>query len=205
MKDTGARRLGNHAMIHLVLILGAVAMVFPFYWVVCTSFKTNYEAISFPPTLFPREPVFSNYGKALAAAPFGRYFLNSVIQAGGVSVGVLITSILAAYAFANMRFAGKNVIFTIVLATMMVPAEVTLIPNFVIIKKMGLYNTYLALILPFVGHVFSIFLLRQSFLNVPRDLYEAAAIDGCSHFRYLLDVMLPLSIPGISVVGLLAF
>jgi multiple sugar transport system permease protein len=182
-----------------------LVVAFPFYWMLSTSLKTNAEASAFPPTLVPAQWLFSNYVKAWQSAPFARYFLNSAIMAVGTVVLELVTGCLAAYALARMRVPGRKLIFGILLATLMIPPEAILIPNFIIIKTFQWYNTFWALIIPFAASVFSIFLLRQTFLNVPHELYEAAVLDGCSHLRYLWRIVVPLSRAGLAVVALLTF
>jgi multiple sugar transport system permease protein len=192
--------------IHVVLTVGAFFTVFPFYWMLATSFKTNSEAISSPPTFWPREWHPENYGLAWSAAPFTQYFVNTLIVAFFWVAGVVVVSSLAAYAFARMEFAGKNAVFAALLATMMIPGDVTLIPNFVIITKwLSWYNTYQAQFITAIGTVFAIFLLRQFFLSIPKELEEASLIDGCSRFRFLWSVLLPLSVPAVVTVALMNF
>ena len=185
-------RLGRVAT-YAILALGAVGAGFPFFWMVMTSLKTRGEAMSVPPTVFPAAPQWHNYLDAWRAAPFGRYFLNTSIVCVGVVLGVLVTTVLASYAFARLEFWGKNAIFALFLATMMIPFEATLIPNYVIVTWLNWYNTYLALIVPWTANVFAIFLLRQFFVSIPQDLYDAAALDGCGHLRTLWNVALPLA------------
>src|SRR5581483_2362979 len=203
----GARRSPLiRLVIHAALALGALGVLFPFYWMLVTAFKTNSEAIMALPTFWPREWHPENFATAWAAAPFGRYFLNTLIVAACWVAGVLATSSLAAFAFARMQFYGKNVVFALMLATMMIPGEVTTIPNFVIITKwLGWYNTYQAQFITALGNVFAIFLLRQFFLTIPKDLEEAALIDGCSRLRFLWSILIPLSTPAIVTVALLNF
>jgi multiple sugar transport system permease protein len=184
-------RLVGRIAIYLVLLLGAFLAAFPFLWMVLTSLKTQQEALRF--TILPKAFQWHNYPDAWHAAPFGRYFFNTIVIAVLVVLGMLFTSTLAAYAFARLNFWGKNVIFALFLATMMIPFEATLIPNYVIVNRLHWYNTYLALIVPWTASVFSIFLLRQFFVAVPQDLYDAAALDGCGHFRTLWSVVLPLA------------
>src|SRR5687768_1810532 len=194
------------ALIHAVLIAGSFVMVFPFYWMISTSFKTNEESIASPPTFVPLEWHPENYAIALAAAPFGRYFLNTVVVAFWWVLGALVVSSLAAYAFARMEFVGKNAVFVAFVATMMIPREATIIPNFVIVTKwLGWYNTYQAQIVPHIGNVFAIFLLRQFFMAIPKDLEDAALIDGASALRFLWAIVIPLSVPALITVGLLNF
>ncbi|HET7771734.1 MAG TPA: carbohydrate ABC transporter permease [Chloroflexota bacterium] len=193
-------------LMHIALLLGALASVFPFYWMLITSLKSNSEAIAQPPTFWPREWVLQNYALAWNAAPFGRYFLNTMVITLCTVVGVVVVSTLAAYPFARMRFAGKNIVFAALLATMMIPADITVIPNFIIVTKwLGWYNTYQAQVVPYVGSVFAIFLLRQFFMTVPKELEEAALIDGCSRLRFLWAILVPLSIPALITVALLNF
>jgi multiple sugar transport system permease protein len=192
-------------VVHGLLLAGAVVAAFPFFWMLSSSLKPNLEAIRFPPTLVPREWLWANYACALAAAPFTRYFLNSLIQSVGVAACVTVTSVLAAYAFAFLDFPGRRHLFTMFVLTLLVPPEITLIPNFVVVTALHWYNTFLALIVPFGASVLSIFLLRQVFLGIPRDLYDAARVDGCSPGYFLLRILVPLSGSGLAVVGLLAF
>lgn len=193
------------ALIYLILIIGVVIVGFPFFWMVMSSLKPLDEVILFPPTIFPTKWLFSNYVEAWRSAPFARYFLNTALVASLVTVSVLVTSSLAAYAFALMDFKGRSFIFTLFLATMMVPYEVALIPNFVLIRKLGWYNTYAALIIPWSCNAFSVFLLRQFFLNIPKDLFDAAKIDGCGNFEMLWRIAIPLSTPAILTVSLFSF
>jgi multiple sugar transport system permease protein len=187
------------------MVAAGALVAFPFYWMLSTSFKSIAEASAFPPTLLPTEWFFSNYVKAWQSAPFPRYFLNSAIMAAGTVILELITGSLAAYALARMRVPGRRWIFGVLLATLMIPPEAILIPNYIIIQRLQWYNTYWALIIPFAASVFSIFLLRQSFLNVPHELYEAAVLDGCSHLRYLWQIVVPLARAALAVVALLTF
>ncbi|MFN2520602.1 MAG: carbohydrate ABC transporter permease [Candidatus Limnocylindria bacterium] len=192
---------------HLFLTALAVMVAFPFYWMVTTAFKSFFEATQFPPTLVPREWHFENFPIAWAAAPWGRYFANTILIAAVVTVGELATAVLAAYAFALMRFRGKGVVFVLFLATLMIPGEATLIPNFVLMSRryLNLYDTYWAQILPFLATAFSIFLLRQFFLSVPNELQDAARMDGAGHLRFLWSVVLPISVPALVTVALITF
>jgi multiple sugar transport system permease protein len=160
---------------------------------------------SIPAEQRPIPYLFYNYVQAWKAAPFARYFANSFFIASCTAMGVLITSALAAYAFARLNFYGKNVIFTLFLATMMIPFEITMIPNFITISNLGWVNTYQAMIIPWIASVFGIFLLRQFFATIPHDLYDAALLDGCGHFRFLTQIVLPLSKPALISVGLFNF
>jgi len=221
------RRRLLRPLIHLILLTGVVIAIFPFLWMIATSFKSYSEVAR--GIWIPAELRFGNYVEAWTTAPFARYFLNSLFIALSTIIGVLFTSIFAGYAFARLDFFGKNVIFVLFLATMMIPFEVTMIPNFIIIRriyeilhvsppmipgfgytllgqaKTGWYNTYAAMIVPWTASVFSIFLFRQFFATIPHDLYDAAVLDGCGHFRFLTDIVLPLSRPAIVAVILFTF
>ena len=169
--------------LYLCLAAGALFSGFPFLWMVMTSLKPRSEATHLPPTLLPQHWDFQNYVAAWQSALFGRYFFNTFLVATCVVVGVLITATLAAYAFARLDFPGRNVLFALFISTLMIPFEATLIPNFIIIKNFGWYNTYLALIVPWTANVFSVFLLRQFFITMPQDLFDAAMLDGAGLFR----------------------
>ena len=186
-------RLTGKGVLYLALSLGAATMVLPFFWMISTSLKTPPEALRFPPTWIPKIFDFSNYVEAWRAVPFPRYFFNTIFVATAVMLCVLVTSSLAAYAFARMRFPGRETIFLLFLSMMMVPMPVYLVPSYVILSKLGWVDTYYALIVPWAAHVFSIFWLRQHFRTIPNDLYDAATIDGCSRFGFLWRVMIPLS------------
>jgi multiple sugar transport system permease protein len=189
--------------IYAILTAGAIVAMMPFVWMLLTSLKSYAEVAN--RVFLPAQLRFVNYALAWKAAPFGRFFLNSIIMSVCTSAGVLCTSILAGYAFARLRFPGKNIIFMVFLATMMIPGEVTLIPNFLTIRSLGWYNTYLALIVPFTASVFHIFLLRQFFMGIPNELYDAAVLDGCGHFRFLVQIVLPLSKAALVTVVMLSF
>ncbi|MCR4391776.1 MAG: carbohydrate ABC transporter permease [Candidatus Acetothermia bacterium] len=180
-------------------------MILPFLWMVSTSFKDLVEALRIPPVWIPTQWRWENYLEAWNAAPFGRYFFNSFFIAITTTVGEVITTILAAYAFAKMNFLGKNVVFTILLGTMMIPGQMLLVPNYVTISRLGWYDTYWALIIPWIVSVFGIFLLRQFFRTIPDELWDSARIDGCSRLRYLWRIVVPLSRPGIATVALFKF
>ena len=190
---------------HVVLLLGALAMAFPFLWLLSTSLMKKVETEAVPISIVPSVPQFVNYLDAFRAAPFARYFFNTVLTSACVTACVLVTSILAGYAFGRLRFKGKGIIFAVFMATMMVPFEVILIPNSLIIQRLGLQNTYPALILPWAASVFSIFLLRQFFQSVPGDYQDAAQIDGCTEWQFLWRIAVPMVKPALVTVGLFAF
>jgi len=209
----------SRGLLYTVLTIGAVTALAPFIWMILTSLKSYREVAtrvfwpaslrlstySIPTEQRPIPHLFYNYVQAWKAAPFARYFANSFFIASCTATGVLITSALAAYAFARLNFRGKNVIFTLFLATMMIPFEITMIPNFITISNLGWVNTYQAMTIPWIASVFGIFLLRQFFATIPHDLYDAALLDGCGHFRFLTQIVLPLSKPALISVGLFNF
>jgi multiple sugar transport system permease protein len=200
-----SRRLLRRSILYLVLILGAVYAALPFVWMLLTSLKTRSEALRDPPTLLPKVWHFDNYLNAWRAAPFERYFLNTFFICFVVVVGVAITSTLAAYAFARMDFYGRNVIFVLILSTLMIPFETIIIPNFIILKHLHWLNTYAALIVPWIASVFSVFLMRQYISQLPQDLFDSAALDGAGHLRILWSIVVPLMRGPLAAVMLFAF
>jgi multiple sugar transport system permease protein len=201
-----APSLGRKVFAHLILALGAVVMFLPFYWMITTALKTEAEAIAYPIKWFPAEPQFHNFVEAWQFQPlWTRYFFNSFFVAITTVVLEVIIAALAAYAFAKMEFFGKNLLFGLFLATMMIPGEVLLVPNFVTLSNLGWINKYPALIIPWVVSVFAIFLLRQHFFQIPKELQEAAFLDGAGHLRFLFQIVLPLSRPALATVALLKF
>ena len=195
----------NKFLSHAILAAGALLMAFPFLWMISTSLMSDSDTESVPIRFVPSVLRFGNYLTALASAPFGRYFVNTLLVSAAVTLCVLFTSILAGYAFGRMRFRGKGLIFAVFIATMMVPFEVILIPNSLIIQRLGLQNTYPALVLPWAANVFSIFLLRQFFQSLPDDYYDAACIDGCSEWQFLWKIAVPMVRPALVTVALFAF
>jgi multiple sugar transport system permease protein len=187
-------------------LLGAAAIlfVFPFYWMLVTSLNRHDTVFDFPPVLVPQWQ-FGNYVDTWNAANWPLFFTNTLIVAGGRILLVLATSALAGYAFAAMEFPGRNLLFGAVVAMFIIPAEVTLIPNFIILKNLDWIDSYQAQIVPFGATVFGIFLMRQFFLTLPRDLWEAAQLDGTTHLRYLWSIALPLSRPALVTLALLQF
>ncbi|HKV44845.1 MAG TPA: carbohydrate ABC transporter permease [bacterium] len=188
----------------LMLALGLIVL-FPLLYAVATSLKTPAEVNQYPPSLWPRAFDVGNYADALRAAPIARFLLNSVIQSGAVTVGELVTAALAAFAFSYIEFPGRQALFFLFLSTLMIPGEVTLIPNYLTIRSIGWLNTYPALIAPYLATAFGTFLLRQFFLSIPRELWDAALIDGCSRRRYLATVVVPLARPAFATLTIYAF
>ncbi len=192
-------------MLYVLLLAGCAIMLLPFFWMVTTSLKTQAEALRVPPLWFPSTLQWQNFAKAWNAAPFGWYFFNSFFMAITTTTGEVFTTILAAYTFAKMKFFGKNVLFAILLGTLMIPGQMLLLPNYVTMARLSWLDKYQALIIPWLVSVFGIFLLRQFFRSVPDELLDAARIDGCSRFRFLFTIMVPLSKPAIFTVALFKF
>jgi multiple sugar transport system permease protein len=200
------RRLMGKALAHLLLGLGAVAMVVPFLWMISTAIKPEGEVFLFPPEWIPHPIVWSNFADALSKFPFVNASVNSLLVSSLSTLGQLFSCSLAGFAFARHRFPGRNVIFAVLMATLMIPGAVTLIPVFVIMKQLGWIDTLYPLILPsFCGGAFGTFLLRQFFLTIPHEMDEAARIDGASHLAIFYRIILPLSRPALAVVALLTF
>ncbi|MEZ3487458.1 MAG: carbohydrate ABC transporter permease [Lachnospiraceae bacterium] len=184
-------------LIHLVLLLGVGITVFPFLWMVLTSFKTVGEAMQIPPTFFPEKLRTEAYTQIISALPFARVYVNTIISTVVTTVVQVLFCSMAAYAFARIEFPFKNVIFVLLLSVLMVPGQIFLIPQYQIIQKMGLLDTIPALFLPNLFSAFGTFLLRQFFMSLPKELEEAALLDGCNRYQIFWRIMLPLTKPGI--------
>lgn len=198
-------RILTQAALYAVCTAGAAVAALPFIWMIGTAFKTYPESISATFRLFPRDWQLRNLYDAMIAAPFPTYFYNSFLVAGLVTVGVVITALSMGYAFARLEFPGRGLIFGFVLATMMIPFEITLIPNFILVNRLGWYDTYSALIIPWTASAFAVFLVRQAMLGLPRDYIDAARMDGCGHLRLLVFVAAPLVKPALMTAALFAF
>jgi len=205
MNEEAARRLRlPFSPTHLILIPLALVMVTPLAWMVMTSIQTPDEARKFPPVL-PSGIHWQNYTNAIDAAPFGRFFLNSALVTGATVLGNLVLCSLAGYAFARFRFFGRDILFVVLLATLMIPFQVVMIPIFLIMRELGLVDSLGALILPNLVTPFGIFLMRQFFRTLPIELEEAARIDGCSRLGTLIRIVLPLSGPALATLAVIAF
>ena len=180
-------------------------MIFPFVWMISTSLKELKEIFRFPYSLFPLAPTITNFFKVWELVPFGRFYLNSIIMSGAITLSQLITCSLAAYAFARLRFLGREVLFYMFLSTMMIPQQVTMIPVYAILNFFGWIDTYAALIVPFAASAFGTFLLRQFFKTIPKELEDAAKLDGCGHLRFLWNIVLPLSRPALATLSIFTF
>ncbi|MCX6086172.1 MAG: carbohydrate ABC transporter permease [Caldiserica bacterium] len=195
----------NRVLLYLAIAALFILVVFPFYWMIVTSLQPQDAVFSVPPQLWPRHLTLQNYIDAWNAAPWLRYFGNTLFVAVASTLISLTTSSLAAFAFACINFKGKEALFSLVLSVMMIPAATTLIPNFLIIRTLGWYDKFYALIIPFAASVFGIFLLRQYFMSMPKELWEAAQIDGASRLRYFRSIALPLAKPAIVTIAINSF
>ncbi len=199
------RRFLRGLALYLLLSAVAVVVLFPLWSALTISMLNESQVAAYPPRLVPPQLYFGNFVNALAQAPLLRYLLNSIIQSGLVMLGQLVTASLAAYAFAFVDFKGRNVAFLVFLSTMMIPWEATIIPNYLTIKSLGWTDTYLGLAAPFVATAFGTFLLRQFFRTIPRELHDAATIDGCSSLRFLITIVLPLARPALGTLAIYSF
>lgn len=191
----------RRVLLYIVLILIAVIMVVPFLWMLSTSLKTQYDAVKIPPVWIPDPPQWENYVKLFTEQPMFQFMLNTIKIVFFVVLGQLFFSSLAAYSFARISFKGRNVMFFFYIATLMVPGQVTMIPTYLMFAKAGLTDNHLALILPAFFSAFGVFLLRQFFMSLPRELEEAAEIDGCNPFMTYWRIMLPLVVPAMLTLG----
>ena len=187
-----------------LLLLGAIVSV-PIFIAFFTSFKEPSQIISFPPQIIPQSWTLENYVVAWQKTPFGRHLLNSTIQSGVIMTAQVLFSILAAYAFSILRFPSRNLMFYLVIGSLMVPFELVFIPNFILISELGWANTYQGLTAPFLASAFGVFMLRQFFLTVPKDLHDAAVIDGATNWTFLWRVLVPLSRGSIGAFAIFAF
>jgi multiple sugar transport system permease protein len=205
IKAVTRRRWLAQAPLYLALTAVAAIMLFPFGWMIATSLTSDSQLFVTPPQLIPAPLVPDNYVRVAEAFPIGRFLVNSLLVAGISTVLQVGTSAMAAYAFARLRFRGRDILFLVYLATLMVPLQVIIVPLFIEMRLLGLVNTYPGLILPTIASAFGTFLLRQAFLSLPRELDEAAFIDGASHWTVFRRIVLPLAGPALATFGIFAF
>ncbi len=190
---------------YLIIIFAAFWMVLPFFWMVSASLMTPQEITSIPPKWIPEKPQWHNYIDVLERVPIGKYYLNSLLVAGTATLGVILTSSLAGYAFAKLNFPGKKPVFQFILVTMMFPVFIFLIPNFFLMKTFGMLTNHLSLIVPFLVSGYGIFLLRQFIMSIPDELLDSARIDGASEFKIYMSIILPNIKPGLSALAITTF
>lgn len=190
---------------YIILIFGALIMIIPFIWMLSTSLKTNGATMVLPPKIIPDEINWENYKKVAEVFPVYRFLFNSVVVAVVSTLGQLLICSMAAYAFSRLKFRGRDVLFLLYLATLMVPSQVTMTPQFILMKYLGWLDSYQGLILPGIFNAFGTFLMRQFFLGIPKELEEAAFIDGASHFRVYWQIILPLAKPALATLAVFSF
>ena len=191
------------AIKYFLLVIFAIITVFPFYWMISSSLKSGFEVIQTPPTMLPENVMWSNYSTAFSMAPFGRYFINTIIVTVLSIVSTVVISILSAFAFSHLEFKGRDLIFSIFIASMMIPGEVLIVTNFKTISKLGWIDTYRALFIPYMANVLYIYMLREFFLTVPKQLYYAAKVDGASDWKFLWSILVPIAKPSIITICIL--
>ncbi len=190
--------------VHAALFLAAVVMVVPLVWIVLTAFKERNEVFSLVPQWLPVRPTFNNFLGVLDAMPFWRYYWNTVVVAFGILAVQLVTITLAAYAFARMDFWGRDVLFFLLLVQLMIAPQSTVIQNYLTLSSLGLLDTRLAIMAPYLASAFGTFLLRQTFKSIPKELEEAASLDGCGGLRFVAYIAVPLAVPGYLAFGLVS-
>ena len=205
--NTGIKwqRMLKNAIQYLLLTIVAIIVIFPLWSAFTISMLSDAEVASFPPLLAPTSLQLTNFVRALEQAPLLRYLFNSIVQSTLVMVGQLVTASLAAYAFAFIDLKGRNVMFLVFLSTLMIPWEATIIPNYLTVRSLGWTDTYMGLTVPFLATAFGTFLLRQFFMTIPRELQDAATIDGCGSLRFLITIVLPLARPALGTLAVYSF
>lgn len=192
-----ANMIRKNALIHLILLLGVGITIFPFAWMILTSFKEIGEALQVPPTILPKSLNWRAYTSTFQSLPFAKIYFNTITVTLATILGQMVFCSMAAYGFGRMDFPGKRFLFIMVLSVLMVPGQIFLIPQYLIVQKMGLLDSMPALVLPHLFSAFSTFMLRQFFMALPKELEEAAILDGCNHFQVYRRIMLPLVKPGL--------
>lgn len=197
---------GMNLIVFSILLLGSVVLLTPLAWMISTSLKSPQEILQYPPSFFPKHFHLSNYIEAWKTGDFTRWSLNTLFIAIISTIGNVLVNSFVAYGFAKVRFKGRNVLFVLVLSTMLIPGFVTMVPQYIIFSKLGWVNTYLPLLVPaFLGSAFNIFLIRQFMMSIPNDIIEAAIMDGASHFRIWWSIAMPLSKPALITVAIFSF
>ena len=205
LADRHRRPFAGRLALHFLLMAGSIITLVPFFWMLSTSLKLPGQIFVYPPQWIPHPFVWQNYVETVTVMPFARFYLNSIFQASAVTVLQLFTSALAAFAFARLRFRGRDTLFLLYLGTMMIPFPVTMIPDFIVVRYLGWIDTFKALILPPAFSAFSTFLLRQFFLGLPVELDDAAHVDGASSFRIWWQILMPLSGPALATLAIFTF
>ena len=191
------------AIKYFLLVVFALITLFPFYWMIASSLKSSFEVIQTPPTMVPDKFMWSNFSTALSMAPFGRYFINTIVVTALSIITTVIISILSAFAFSHLEFKGRDFIFALFLASMMIPGEVLIVTNFKTISQLKMTDTYAALFVPYMANVLYIYMLREFFLKIPKQLYYAAKVDGASDWKFLWRIVVPMAKPSIITICIL--
>lgn len=197
-------RNGWSLAVHVTLAVAGLVMIVPLAWIILTAFKERNEVFSQIPQWLPAHPTFANFFGVLDAMPFWRYYWNTIVVAFGLLALQLVTVTLAAYAFARMEFWGRDVLFILLLVQLMIAPQSTVVQNYITVTRLGLLDTKLAIMAPYLASAYGTFLLRQTFKGIPKELEEAAALDGCGGIRFLLHVAIPLALPGYLAFGLVS-
>lgn len=193
------------SLLYLITLLGAFSMLIPFFWMLSTAFKQPEQILAQPPIWFPKPVILDNFIQLMKAVPFGRFFLNSIINSVVLTCSQLFLCALTGYAFAKLPFPGRNWLFLLIVSSMMVPGAVTLIPAFLVVVKLQWVDTWWGLLVPRMATVFGVFFMRQFFMNLPDDYIDAARIDGASEFGTFWRIMIPLARPALATLGTFAF
>jgi len=199
------QRIINRLSSHAVLIFASIVIGLPLFWMISTSFKSDVEVGLFPPVWLPSEFLWENYVRVWTAAPFDMFYVNSIITTLSGLVLEVIIGAMSAYAFARIEFPHRDALFLVVLATMMIPGEMALVPNYLTLRNLSWINTHQGIVIPYVSSAFGCFLLRQAFLSIPQDLFDAAKMDGAGHLRMLLNIALPITRPVVATFALFLF
>jgi multiple sugar transport system permease protein len=205
MNTLSGRQTLGRLLSYAFLIATSLVMVFPFVWMVTTALKGQQEVYQYPPTLWPQALHWENFTHVLDTVPFGRFFVNSLVVTAIITVSQIATSVLAGYVFARLEFPGRNLIFYLYLATLIIPNQVTMLPLFLLVSRLGWIDTYQGLTVPFLANAFAVFFLRQFFASLPREPEDAARIDGAGRLRTLVQIILPLSRPAVATIALFTF
>ncbi len=203
LRDSRIRKLLIRGSTYFFLMAGAVLMLFPFFWMFSSAFKTSREVATFPPSWLPAVPQWVNFAKVFDTAPFAVYFLNSILITLSSVLGTGLVTILASFAFSRLKFKGRDLLFTLLLALMMIPFEMLVITNYETIAHWKLIDNRVSLVIPFLGSIFYTYILRNFFLSIPDGLYWSARVDGASNWKYLWRVMVPIAKPALTTIVLL--
>ncbi|MBI2116728.1 MAG: carbohydrate ABC transporter permease [candidate division NC10 bacterium] len=197
--------MSSKVFVHAIMVVSCLATIFPLLWMVSTSFKAPDDIFTPVITLLPPQPTLGNYQKAWELTPLGKYMRNSALASLVIMASQTLTSLLAAYGFARHRFPGREVLFALFLGTMIVPIHVVMIPNYILVSRLGWIDTLAALIVPQLSSAFGVFMLRQHLLTLPKELFDAAAIDGAGSWRALWQIVVPVIRPAVSALAILFF